>query len=59
MSVADLFAAWAAFLTGGLFRAFDQSTVRGEVLDGWEAVDTFDLIEDDEAQYSADAGDSL
>ena len=52
MGIADFFAV-------GLLGTCNESAVGYEVLDGWEAMDVFDLIEDDQPQDFADAGDGF
>jgi len=47
MGVADLLAACALHFAVGFFRAFDQAAVGDEILDRWESLDGFNLIEDD------------
>jgi len=59
MGVADLLTACAVRFTVGFFPAFDQAAVGDEILDRWETLDGFNLIEDDKAQDSADAGDGF
>ena len=59
MGIADLFAASAGLFSVGLLGAFDEPAVGDEILNGGEAMDVFDLIEDDKAQDPADAGNGL
>ena len=49
MSVTDLFTTGAVGFAIGFFEAFDQTAVGGEILDGREAMDRFDFIEDDQS----------
>jgi len=59
VGVTDLFTAGSVFFAVGLFDALDQTAVGDEILDGGEAFDGFDFVEDDQAEDSADSGDSL
>jgi len=59
MGLADLFASCAGLFAIGLLGALDEPGIGGKVLDRREAVDVFDLVEDDEAQDSTDAGDGF
>jgi hypothetical protein len=56
VSVADLSPAGAGALACGDLGAADEAGVGGEVLDGGEAGDVVDLVEDDEGEDLADAG---
>ena len=55
VDVADLLAPRPELLAGGLLRALDQAGVGGEVLDGGEALDVVDLVEDCQGEDLADA----
>ena len=59
MGVADLITVGSVYFTVGLFDAFDQAAVGNEILDRGEAVDGFDLVEDDQGQDSTYSGNSL
>jgi len=59
MSVADLFTTGAVFFAVGFFDALDQTAVGDEILDLGEALDGFDLVEDDQAEDSADTRNGL
>jgi len=59
MSVTDLFATGSVFFTVGFFDALYQTAVGDEILDRGEALDGFDLVEDDQAEDSADPGNGL
>jgi hypothetical protein len=59
VSVTDLFATGAIFFAVGFFDALHQAAVGDKILDRGEAFDGFDLVEDDEAEDSADPGDGL
>jgi hypothetical protein len=48
-----------AFVAGAGHRAFDQAAVGEEILDGGEAVDVADFVEDGHSEVFADAGDGL
>ena len=58
VSVADLAAPGAGALACGEPGASDEPSVGGEVLDGGEASDVVDLVEDDEREDLANAGDT-
>jgi hypothetical protein len=47
MGVADLITVGSVYFTVGLFGAFDQAAVGDEILDRREALDGFDLVEND------------
>ena len=59
MGVADLITVGSVYFTVGLFGAFDQAAIGDEILDRREAVDGFDLVEDDQSQDSAYTGNRL
>lgn len=59
MSVADLFATGAVFFAIGFFDALDQTAVGDKILDRGETCDGFDLVEEDQTEDSADAGNGL
>ena len=50
MSVTDLFATGSVFFAVGFFDALDQTAVGDEILDRGEALDGFDLVEDDQSE---------
>ena len=50
MSITDLFTTGAVFFAVGFFDALDQTAVGDEILDLGEALDGFDLVEDDQAR---------
>jgi len=50
VGVTDLFATGTIFFAVGFFDALNQTAVRDEVLDGGEALDRFDLVEDDQSE---------
>ena len=59
MSVTDLFTTGSVFFAVGFFDALDQTAVGDEILDRGEALDGFNLVEDDQTEDSADPGDGL
>jgi hypothetical protein len=59
MSVTDLFTTGSIFFAIGFFDALDQTAVRDEILDLGEALDRFDLVEDDQGEDSAYSGNGL
>ena len=59
MSVTDLFTTGAVFFAVGFFDALNQTAVGDEILDLGEALDRFDLVEDDQAEDSAYSGNGL
>ena len=59
MGVADLITVGSVYFAVGLFGAFDQAAVGDEILDRGEALDGFDLVEDDQSQDSTDSGNGL
>ena len=59
MAIADLGALGAAAFAGGLRLAFDQTTVGRKLLDGVEAVDISDVIEDGQCQNTANIGNGF
>src|SRR3972149_5757490 len=59
MSVTDLFTAGAVFFAVGFFDALNQTAVGDEILDLREAFDGIDLVEEDQAEDSADPRDGL
>jgi len=56
MDIADLCPGCAHVLAARLFCGFHQSAVRDEILDPWESAYVVYLIEDDQAEDSAYAG---
>jgi hypothetical protein len=59
VSVTDLFATGTVFFAVGFFDALHQAAVGDEILDLWEALDGIDLVEEDQAEDSADPWDGL
>ena len=57
--IAQFGAAQALELAGAGHRAFDQAAITQEVLDGGEAVDVADFVEERQTQMFADAGHRL
>ena len=57
--IAEFGAAPALDLAGTGHRAFDPAAVTQEILDGGEALDVADFVEERQAQVFADAGDGL
>ena len=59
MGVADLITIGSVDFAVGLFGAFDEAAVGDKILDRGEAVDRFDLVEDDQGQDFAYPGNGL
>ena len=59
VSVTDLFTTGSVFFAVGFFDALDQTAVGDEILDRGEALDGFDLVEEDQAEDSSDTGNGL
>jgi hypothetical protein len=47
VSVTDLFTTGTVFFAVGFFDALDQTAIGDKILDGGEALDGFDLVEED------------
>ena len=50
MGVADLFTTGSVFLVIGFFGALDEAAVGDKILDGREAADRLDLVEDHQSR---------
>ncbi len=59
MSIADLFTACAGLFAVGLLGALDEPGIGSEILYRREAVDVFDLVEDNKAQDFTNSGDGF
>jgi hypothetical protein len=59
MSVTDLFTTGAVFFAVGFFDTLNETAVGDEILDRGEAVDGIGLIEEDQAEDSADSRNGL
>jgi hypothetical protein len=59
VSVTDFFTTGSVFFAVGFFEALHQTAVGDEILDRGEALDGFNLVEDDQSEDSADPRNGL